>query len=529
MDFATGLLIAGWLFVLVWVPLVVMSQRKVHPKALFTLFFAEMWERFSFYGMRAFLILYMTHILFKQMQQGEADARAYGIYGAFNALLYAAPIIGGMLADRVMGFRRAVILGGIFMALGQFTLAGNAMSGHQEMMFFGGLGLLAVGNGFFKPNISSFLGTFYDKNDERKDRAFTIFYMGINIGAFLAPITCGYLYARVGESTGFLAAGIGMVLGLFVFWYNMRNYGDKGNPPNPETYHDSVFMGMSAQTLIVVASLLFIPVFSFLINREEFTNYILIIGGLGVIGYLIYTALTSENKEDGQRLLVFLFLFFFHMIFWTLFEQAGGSLNILTDRYINRHGIETGQFQAVNPLYIILLAPVFSWIWGKLSKSKREPRTPVKFFYGLIQMAIGYFIIVWGARSMIPMLEGVAPDAVPIAAQIPLIFLMAMYFFHTTGELSLSPVGLSVVTKLSAGKVVGFVMGSWFLSIAFAHKIAGKLGQMIAEPGESTDAATALRAFSDVYMTWGVYVVLTAAVLLLLLSPILKKWMHGIH
>ena len=220
-------------------------------------------------------------------------------------------------------------------------------------------------------------------------------------------------------------------------------------------------------------------------------------------------------------MIVFLFLFFFHMIFWTLFEQAGGSLNILTDRYVNLHGMEASQLQALNPLYIILLAPVFSWVWARLSKAKREPRTPMKFFFGLLQMAIGYFVIVWGIRSVI----GTADQG----TLIPIFFLLGMYLFHTTGELSLSPVGLSVVTKLAPAKVVGFVMGAWFLSIAFAHKIAGELGKLIAEPGHGTDPASALKAFADVYMLWGVYVVLAASVLLLMLTPFLKKWMHGVH
>ncbi len=534
MDTGLLILIFGWLFVIVWVPMVVLSQRKVHPRALFTLFFAELWERFSFYGMRAFLILYMTKVLFETMGQTAADDRAYGVYGAFNALLYAAPIVGGMLADRFLGFRYAVIIGGVLMALGQFTLATNVhFLSNNELIFFIGLGLIAVGNGYFKPNISSFLGTFYDKNDPRKDRAFTIFYMGINIGAFLAPITCGYLYEEVSAAAGFLAAGLGMVFGLAVFWRNMKVYEDKGNPPTEGILQKKSFGGLSNFAVIMLGTIIFLPVFSWLINHEDITNYILIIAGSGVILYLLYTAFTWENRVDGQRLLVFIFLFFFHMIFWTLFEQAGGSLNILTDRYVNRMGIETGQFQAVNPLYIILLAPVFSWIWGRLNKAGKEPRTPIKFVLGLLQMALGYFIIVLGTKTVIPHLVGVAPEAAAQVAQIPLIFLLAMYFFHTTGELSLSPVGLSVVTKLSPAKVVGFVMGSWFLSIAFAHKIAGALGQAIAKGsngGEGpVDAATALQAFSDVYMTWGVYVVLACAAVLLLLSPILKKWMHGIH
>ncbi|MBI5914859.1 MAG: MFS transporter [Bacteroidetes bacterium] len=521
MDFATGLLVFGWLFVLVWVPLVVLSQRKTHPKALFTLFFTELWERFSFYGMRSFLVLYMTGVLFKQMVQGEADARAYGIYGAFNALLYAAPVIGGMIADKILGFRRTILLGGICMATAQFILAANAAFIGSEAVFFTGLGLLAVGNGFFKPNISSFLGTFYDKNDTRKDGAFTIFYMGINIGAFLAPITCAFLAERVDWSLGFLAAGVGMLVGIVVFWNNMSKYEDKGNPPNPASLKDAVFAGMTRQSVIILCSLIAIPLFALLIDFEVVTNYILVIGGLGVLGYVLYHAITDNNREDGQRLLVFLALFFFHMIFWTLFEQAGGSLTILTDRFVNKHGMTAGQFQSVNPLFIMLLAPVFAWVWLRLAKTGKEPRTPMKFFYGLVQIAIGFFIIVWGARSV--------AEGANAGALIPLIFLIGMYLLHTTGELSISPVGLSVVTKLAPAKMVGFIMGAWFLSIAFGHKVAGELGKAIASPGEGTDAATALKAFADVYMFWGVYVTLGAAALLFLLSPILKKWMHGIQ
>jgi proton-dependent oligopeptide transporter, POT family len=521
MDFALGLLIFGWIFVIVWTTIVVYTQKKVHPKALFALFFTEMWERFSFYGMRALLILYLTHELFAKMEAGEADARAYGVYGAYNALLYAAPIIGGWLADRLMGFRKAVLMGGIFMAVGQFTLAASSNQGWGELVFFMGLGLLTVGNGFFKPNISSFLGTFYDRNDKRKDSAFTIFYMGINIGAFLAPITCGYLGQRIDWSLGFLVAGIGMVIGLVQFWYNMRDYEDKGNPPDPKALKTPVFAGLNKGTLIVIASLIFVPIFSFLIDAEGVTNYILFAVGIVCIGYILITSLRAEDKVEGQRMIVFLFLFFFHMIFWALFEQAGGSLTILAERHVNLHGMEASQLQSLNPLYIILLAPVFAWIWAKLGKAGREPRTPIKFFFGLAQMALGYFVIVWGIRSVIPTANG--------GELVPFIFLLGMYLFHTTGELSLSPVGLSVVTKLSPAKVVGFVMGAWFLSIAFAHKIAGELGKIIAEPGADADAASTLNAFADVYMTWGVYVVLGAAGLLLLFTPLLKKWMHGVH
>ncbi len=614
LNWATGPLIFGWIFVLIWVPIVVLTQRKTHPKALFTLFFAELWERFSFYGMRALLTLYMTKVLFEQMETGKADALAYGIYGAFNALLYGAPVIGGLLADRMLGFRYAVILGGLFMAIGQFTLSGTI---GQELPFYIGLGLIIVGNGFFKPNISSFLGEFYERDDPRKDGGFTIFYMGINIGAFLAPLTCGYLGEQVDWSYGFLAAGIGIVLGVIVFWFNMRKFDDKGLPPKP--------LQASKFGLVVLGSCAVVPLLAFLLKQDEIVDWILIIAGLGVLGYVVYSAMNAKDKVEGQRLLVVVVLFFFHMMFWALFEQAGGSLTILTDRHVNRGvvytvdesqitkpnlfaqtdpdkllitapgfetkksedanaakakkdeepklevplsigefrkyldrkakgddaakstldklkdendedvrrrainiahewarsntkvGVPTSQFQSLNPLFIMLLAPVFSWLWIRLRSKNIEPRTPNKFVLGLLQLAIGYAIIVGGAS--------LAGDR----AIVPVIFVIGMYLLHTTGELSLSPVGLSVVTKLSTPKVVGFVMGTWFLSIAFAHKVAGYLGKLTTSPEPGTDPQVALSAFTHTYWIWGVLVVAGSAVFLFVLSPMLKRWMHGIH
>lgn len=521
MNTALLFLILGWAFVLIWVPLTVLSQRKMHPRALFTLFFAEMWERFSFYGMRAFLVLYIAKEIFSNLGEGGAMDRSVGIYGAFNALLYAAPIIGGMLADRLLGFRRAVVIGAILMAAGQFTMAFNAATSDSTFLLFTGLSILAIGNGFFKPNISSFLGTFYDQNDRRKDGAFTIFYMGINVGAFLAPLTCGYLAETYDYSLGFLSAGLGMLVGLVVFWKNVKNYEGKGNPPSEEALTKPLF-GIPQQWWVLIGVVAAAPIFGFLIDNEGVTNYILIIAGILVIGYILISSLFyTKDKQEGQRLVVFLVLFFFHMIFWTLFEQAGGSLNFLTDKYVEKHGIETSMFQSLNALFIILLAPVFTWIWNSLNKRNAEPRTPIKFTLALLQMALGYFIIVAGARSIL----GTVNDG----ALIPVIFLVFMYLFHTTGELSLSPVGLSVVTKLSPAKTVGFVMGTWFLSISFAHKIAGKLGQMIASPGNGATPAEALSGYIDVYLTWGVFITLGAAILLLALSPLLKKWMHGVH
>ncbi len=521
MDFAFWLMIIATAFVAIWIPVIILSQKKVHPKALFTLFFAELWERFSFYGMRALLILYMTKELFEQMSQPDADARAYGIYGAYGALVYAMPVLGGLAADKVMGFRKAVLFGGGLMALGHFTLGmEGALFQGSLPVFFIALALIIIGNGFFKPNISSFLGTFYEQNDPRKDGAFTIFYMGVNIGAMLAPLWCGYLQVNYGWHYGFGLAGVGMVIGLIVFWKNMSDYEDKGNAPQEYVDQPKAY-GVDKNILTVVAALIGIPLCAFLLNANEVMSMVLFVVGATVIGYLLYYAFNTEGKKEGQRLLVVIVLFFFHMIFWALFEQAGGSLMLFADRNVDRSffggEIPTAFFASLNPLYIILLAPAFSWIWLKLSNAKMEPSTPMKFFLGLLQIGLGYAVIVLGAK----MFGG--------DGTIPLIFLALMYLLHTTGELSLSPVGLSMVTKLSPPKIVGFVMGAWFLSISFAHEIAAKLGQLTSTPSEDATLVESMNGFIDVYWTWGVLVVGGASIVLLLLVPTLRKWMHGIH
>jgi proton-dependent oligopeptide transporter, POT family len=515
MSLPLGLMIFAWVFVVIWIPFVILTQRKVHPKALFTLFFAELWERFSFYGMRALLILYMTKVLFESMGQAEADTRAYGIYGAYGALVYGMPVIGGMLADKILGFRKAILFGGIMMAIGHFVLAIE-----NPILFYTALAFIIVGNGFFKPNISSFLGKFYEANDPRKDGAFTIFYMGVNLGAFLAPLTCGYLGEVYGWHYGFGLAGIGMLIGLIVFWKNIKNFNNEGLPP-VEILNKKI-AGINPTWLVLGAAVLLVPLSALLLNLNDYLLYVLIALGVVIIGYLIIHSLVlAKDKKEGQRLLVVVVLFFFHMLFWALFEQAGGSLTLFADRNVDRFvlgsEIPTSIFQSINPLFIILLAPAFSWMWLKLNKSGKEPSTPMKFVLGLFQLGLGFAIIVMGAKLF------------AVDSMVPLIFLILMYLFHTMGELSLSPIGLSMVTKLSPVKIVGFVMGAWFLSISFAHELAAGLGKLTASPEDNAPASVTLDLFSGVYLTWGVYVVMGAAALLVILVPTLKRWMHGIH
>ena len=548
MDITLWILIVGWIFVAAWIPFVILTNRKTHPGALFVLFGAEMWERFSYYGMRALLTLYMVKVLF--FGQEGAETTALGIYGSYTAMVYLFPVIGGLIADRILGFRKAILFGGILMMLGHFALALEGMIFEGNMpLFFLSLALIIVGNGYFKPNISSMLGTYYTQDDPRKDGAFTIFYMGVNIGAFLSTLTCGYVGEQISWHYGFGLAGIGMALGLILFyWAGKSNLlEDKGMAPAEVDLKTPVFAGLNRNLLVIVGSIVFVPIVSLFLNLDQVMSVLLVIGSLGVVGYLVYEALrlralgqrelaaagagapagdtpSNDKIAEGERLLVVSVLFFFHAVFWALFEQAGGSLTLFTlknvDRFVLGTEIPASVFQSLNPFYIIILAPVFSWIWITLRKKGTEPSTPMKFVLGLAQLGLGFGIIVVGAKLF--------ADAEGL---VPLVFLVLMYLFHTTGELSLSPVGLSMITKLSPAKIVGFVMGAWFLSISVANLMAGQIGKLSAAENLPEDASPldTLTLYSETYLTWGVFVVLGAAAVLFFLVPTLRKWMHGIH
>lgn len=528
MDITLWIMIVGWIFVLLWVPFIIYTNKNTHPKALFVLFFAEMWERFSYYGMRALLTLYMAKVLFIDLAQNVAEVKAYGIYGSYTAMVYLFPVLGGLVADKLLGFRKTILWGGFLMALGHFILALQGIEGLEGNLtfFFAALAFIIVGNGFFKPNISSFLGTFYETDDPRKDGAFSIFYMGVNIGAFLSTLTCGYVGQQINWHYGFGLAGIGMVVGLIVFYLFSKgeSFQGKGLPPKEVIEGKTKFIGLKPSIGIYIVSLLAIPVCAFFLDLDEVMSVILIVTSLLIIGYLIFVSLKNKDRVEGKRLLVVVVLFFFHAVFWALFEQAGGSLTIFTDKNVDRFvggaEIPASIFQSLNPLFIMLFAPLFSWIWLRLNKAKKEPSTPMKFVLGLTQLALGFGVIVLGAKFF-------ASDE----GLVPIAFLALMYLLHTTGELSLSPVGLSMVTKLSPAKVVGFVMGAWFLSIALANKMAGLIGTLTTSEkvDENTAASVTLEIYSSTYLIWGVVVVGCSALLLLALVPLLRKWMGGIH
>ena len=501
-------MLLGWLIAMVIIGYMISVQHKHHPKALFYLFFTEMWERFSYYGMRALLMLYMT----KQLLLG--DFVSAGIYGSYMALVYATPVIGGMLSEKYLGIRKAIIIGAILMAVGHFGLAIET-----PWMFYASLSLLALGNGFFKPNISSLVGKFYFENDPRRDSAFTIFYMGVNTGAFLTPLTCGFLGEQYGWHWGFGAAGIGMLLGLLVFCYgNFKNiFEDKGLPPSSKLQNNSN-ISLFIYGSIVIA----IPIIAYLLQHALAAKYVLLSIGLLAFGYLIILTV-KENLASRKKMLAIVVLFVFTIMFWTFFELAGSVLTLYTDRNIDRtitNGflqsifcaqINTSEFQSINPFFIILLAPLFSKIWERLNIS-----SGLKFSLALFQLGLGFLILVLGASFA--NLEGM----------VPIVFMICAYLLHTTGELCLSPIGLSIVTKLSPAKIVSTVMGIWLLSTTFAGLLGGEIGAFtsIENTGNEIVTKTASLAIYTNTFQWIALTAIASGVLLLFFVKPLKRWMQ---
>ena len=502
----------AWAIVAFWIAFVIFMNRKMHPKALFFLFMVELWERFSYYGMRAFLVLYLTASVINN-GFGLEEKTAVGIYAAYGAMVYLTPLLGGFLADRLLGFRKAIIWGAILMALGQFTLAGSV---GKEYVLFIGLALLTIGNGFFKPNITSTIGRFYAQGDPRRDGAFTIFYMGINIGAFLAPLTCGTIGEIEGWEYGFMTAGAGMVLGLLIFLYTSTSgYLEQHADPPAGAESKKVF-GLPANLAVYVGTFLAVPVAALVIYHNEVMDLLLGVVGVGAIGTMIYLSFQYPVAER-QRIWVIVVLLFFTTVFWTFFELAGSALTLFTKNNVDKTllglNLKTSMFQATNALFIMLFAPLFSILWIQLAKRKAEPAAPMKFAFGLLLLGAGFLALNLGMAFVV---DGIMPA----------IFLILLYLLHTLGELTLSPVGLSLVTKLAPAKIVGFMMGFWFLSSAIAHQLGKWISSAAIADKDATREQTlalSLAVFNNVG-----YFAIGSGVLLILLSPLLKKWMHGI-
>jgi proton-dependent oligopeptide transporter, POT family len=478
-----------------------------HPKQLALLFFTEMWERFSFYGMRALLVLFMVD------QLKYADAKANLIYGTYTALVYLMPLFGGIAADKFIGYRKAIILGGALMAAGHLILAIPA-----EWSFFAGMAFLISGNGFFKPNISTMVGKLYRPGDGRRDGAFSIFYMGVNLGAFLGSLLCGWIGQKVNWHYGFGLAGIFMVVGLITFLFGQKTLGTIGLTPKEKNGSSTQ---LYKQIAIVIASIAIIPIFIFLFKNYSIMGKIMFPICITATIAMVIIAFQQEKVEDRNKMLTAIILVAFSVLFWAFYEQGGGSLNLYADRNVNMYGMSSAAINnSINPLYIILLSFPFAWMWLRLSKSGKEPSTPMKFSLSFFQLGFGFFLFVVGAK-----LAG--GDG-----RVGFFWYALGYLLLTTGELCISPIGLSMITKLSPTRFTGMMMGFWFLASALGQHLAGWIGSLMAisEGGEGATAISpveSLAVYSGVFMKI-FYVSLVGGLLLLLLVPLLKRWSHGV-
>jgi POT family proton-dependent oligopeptide transporter len=486
-------------------------QTMGHPRPLWMLFMTEFWERFAFYSVSWALALYIVAHFFNGDPAGEAWASK--IYGAYTALIYATSIFGGYVADKVIGYQRSILIGALVMALGLFVV----MLPGKEIFLFG-LAMVVVGNGLFKPNISSMVGQLYGPKDERRDRGFTLFYMGINGGALLAPLLTGWLASHFTDTPTqenyrivFGTAGVGMALSLFWFWFGRRGLKNVGRPA-PEAASRMrvvwVLVGVAVAVPLVYLLLAFIGA-----NGLQWLLSLLFVG---VAAMLIVEAI-RHDRVQLERVVAMLIIFAFNILFWMMYFQLGTSFNFLAANMVDRQmfgGWEfpVGWFQSVSPVAIIVLAPLVTQVWSLLARRHKEPSIPRKFGLGLVFNGLGFTALMYALTY-----------SVDSRGLIPFWPLTACYVLQTIGELCLSPIGLSMVTKLAPPRLVGVAMGGWFLSMAVGGNLSGLLaGQISGESGMT--AASALAGF-----TFSFWLLAGAGVLLLLISPLINRLMHGVR
>ena len=497
------------------------ANQKGHPRGLYLLFITEMWERFSYYGMRALFMLYMTQaLLFDKEFSSE-------IYGSYTGLVYLTPLLGGYIADRYWGNRRSILWGALMMAVGQFLMFLSACYFHEvflaKWLMFAGLGTLILGNGFFKPNISIMVGDLYEPGDKRKDSAFTIFYMGVNVGATIAPLWCG-LVGNTGHPEdfkwGFLSACIGMLIGAAVFQFYKDKYlvtpdgKPVGNPPKQKPVQASeqirskrLFWTMGIATVILAS--------------------LFAIGGADWIGAFIYATIitvplsiladSSLTRQERKQICIIFILAFFVIFFWAAYEQAGASLTFFadeqTDRWIGGWEMPASYFQSFGAVFIVLLAPVFAAIWSFLGRHRLEPVSPRKQAIGLFFLSLGYLLIAFGVKGVEP------------GVKVSMLWLTGLYFLHTMGELCLAPIGLSLVYRLSPARFSSLLMGVWYLSTSAANKLAGLLSSYYPENGVVKNfLGYEVATLYDFFMLF-VAMSACAAVVLFVLSKKISKMM----
>ena len=491
-------------------PLPDYPQLLGHPKPLWMLFMAEFWERFAFYGIRWALTLYIVAQFYAGDDAGQASASR--TYGAYLALVYATAVFGGYVADKVIGYQRSILLGAVVMAAGLFMVM---VPNHAVFML--GLATVIVGNGLFKPNISSMVGQLYAPGDARRDRGFTLFYMGINAGALVAPVLTSYLATQVfgtpqhdNYPVVFAASGAGMLVSLVWFWFGRRQLGPVGRPA-PELASPLRVVYVALGVLVAI------PLVYLLMDRAGAVAIQWLLSALFLgVGVMLVVEAIRSGRVQIQRVLAMLIIFAFNVLFWMFFEQAGSSFNFLAQNIVDRQvfgGLfPVGWFQSVNPLSIVLLAPLVTLVWAWLDRRGIEPSIPRKFGIGLIGNALGFAVL------MLALSRLVGSDGL-----IPLWTLVLCYVLQTAGELCLSPIGLSMVSKLAPVRLVGLGMGGWFLSTAIGNNLAGLFAGHVSGAGGMT-----VRSALDGY-TAGFWILLGGGVLLFLIAPLINKLMHGVR
>jgi POT family proton-dependent oligopeptide transporter len=478
------------------------AATERQPPALPTIFFTEMWERFSYYGMRALLVLYLVNAL------GFERSDALELYGMYTGLVYLSPLVGGYLADRYLGHQKAILIGGITMALGHFAMA-------FEPLLYLALGLLIAGNGFFKPNLATLLGSLYRENDPRRDGGFTIYYMGVNLGAFLSPLVAGTLGERVGWHYGFASAGVGMCLGIAQFLWGQSKFAGVGLHGGKQKLDQRDWMHVIVISLLMIPLVYLVmalwhvigPVWRPLPFAAKTGVVALVIAGLW-FGSRMRRSPDSQrlSREEWERICAILIMGFFVIFFWMGFEQAGGTMNLFADKQTDRHlggwEIPASYFQAINPLGIVLMGPAIAAMWTRIDKSRYALPTPAKLAIGMIVLGLGFIVLAIG-QSRAEAIGMVGPW-----------WLFWVYLLHTLGELCLSPVGLSMVSKLAPARLAALLMGIWYLANAAANYLAGILENLLS--GSSIPLYWFLVGSS-----------IGAGVVLLAITPLLKKLMHG--
>lgn len=484
-----------------------------HPRGLYVLFFAEMWERFSYYGMRALLIFYLVqHWAF-------SDERGSVIYGAYTALVYITPVVGGYIADRYLGQRKAVLFGAVLLTFGHFFMAFEGTGGQADPtinIFWLALSFIIVGSGFLKANISVIVGQLYPRTDVRRDAAYTIFYMGINLGAALGSFLCGWIGMTYGWRFGFGLAGFGMLAGLIVFIVFTPLLMGRGESRDPARLRSRV-AGIKFEWLLYLVGLAMVVAIWGLIQFQEAVGWLLLVFGVFLVGYVMWVAVAKLPRDDRDRIFAAMFLIVGSILFWALFEQAGSSLNLFTDRHVDREmlgwDVPAAVFQSINPIYIILLAPLFAYLWTWLGRHNMEPSAPAKFGLGMIQLGAGFLVLVAGAY------------AIGIDNPTPVIFIFLIYLLHTTGELCLSPVGLSAMNRLAPQHMASLIMGTWFFASATGNFAAGLIAAATGSGELEGESGAAKEIVLDVYTTVG-WVAVGVGVAVILVSPLIKKLMH---